>query len=113
MGSGTMKNNCWDGLHLSSQIQWHLQGTPMTTEEEEGTAQTVPQDHWQAATCCAHPPRHKRALLPSQQGLTRGTCGKNSKIRATLFDLATMVQTLTQRPTHIKEFIPGDDHYTG
>jgi hypothetical protein len=28
-------------------------------------------------------------------------------------DLATMVEDLATRPTHVKELVPGDDHYTG
>jgi hypothetical protein len=33
--------------------------------------------------------------------------------RAALLDLAHMVEHLATRPTHVKELVPGDDHYTG
>jgi hypothetical protein len=39
--------------------------------------------------------------------------GKNSDVRAALLDMAHMISSLAQRPTHIKELVPGDDHYTG
>ena len=45
---------------------------------------------------------------PSMIGL-----GKESEVRAALLDLAVLVQDLCKRPTHVKELIPGDDHYTG
>jgi hypothetical protein len=39
--------------------------------------------------------------------------GRLSEVRAALLDLAVMVQSLAKRPTHIKELVPGDDHYVG
>jgi hypothetical protein len=44
---------------------------------------------------------------PSMIGL-----GKESEVRAALLDLAVLVQDLCKRPTHIKELIPGGNHYT-
>jgi hypothetical protein len=69
--------------------------------------------------------RHVALILPGTKGLfspvnkaLRGDpafigLGKNSELRAALIDLAAMVRTLAVRPTHIKELLPGDDHYTG
>jgi hypothetical protein len=45
---------------------------------------------------------------PSMIGL-----GKESEVRAALLDLAVLVQDLCKRSTHVKELIPGGDHYTG
>jgi hypothetical protein len=69
--------------------------------------------------------RHVALILPGTKGLfspinkaLRGEpafigLGKNSELRAALIDLAAMVRSLASRPTHIKELMPGDDHYTG
>jgi hypothetical protein len=69
--------------------------------------------------------RHVALILPGSKGLfspvnkaLRGDpafigLGKNSELRAALIDLAAMVRTLANQPTHVKELIPGDDHYTG
>jgi hypothetical protein len=69
--------------------------------------------------------RHVALILPGTKGLFLPVnkallgdpaligLGKNSELRAVLIDLAAMVCSLTSRPTHIKELIPGDDHYTG
>jgi hypothetical protein len=37
--------------------------------------------------------------------------GKSSEVRAALLNLATMVASLSSRPTHVKELIPNNDHY--
>jgi hypothetical protein len=39
--------------------------------------------------------------------------GKESEVRAALLDLAVFVQDLATTPTHVKELVPGDDHYVG
>jgi hypothetical protein len=39
--------------------------------------------------------------------------GKDSEVRASLLDLAVLVQDLCKLPTHVKELIPGEDHYIG
>jgi hypothetical protein len=69
--------------------------------------------------------RHVALILPGTKGLfspvnkaLRGEpafigLGKGSELRSVLNDFAAMVRTLATRPTHIKELIPGDDHYTG
>ena len=69
--------------------------------------------------------RHVALILPGIKGLfspinkaLRGEprvigLGKDSDVRAAFLDLATMVEDLATRPTHVKELVPGDDHYTG
>jgi hypothetical protein len=69
--------------------------------------------------------RHVALILPGTKGLfspinkaLRGDpavigLGKSSEVRAALLDLATMVTSLSSRPTHVKELIPNDDHYYG
>jgi hypothetical protein len=39
--------------------------------------------------------------------------GKTSDVRAAFLDLAHMVANLVRPPNHVKELVPGDDHYTG
>jgi hypothetical protein len=69
--------------------------------------------------------RHVALIMPGTKGMfspinralqgepsTIGL-GKDSEVRAALLDLAVLVQDLCKRPTHVKELIPGDDHYTG
>ncbi len=69
--------------------------------------------------------RHVALILPGTKGLfspinkaLKGEplvigLGKSSEVRAALLDLATMVASLSSRPTHVKELIPNDDHYYG
>jgi hypothetical protein len=69
--------------------------------------------------------RHVALILPGIRGLfspinraLRGEpqvigLGKTSEVRAAFLDLAHMVANLATRPTHVKELVPGDDHYTG
>jgi hypothetical protein len=69
--------------------------------------------------------RHVGLIMPGIKGLLspinkalRGepqviSLGKKSDIRAAFLDLAHMVANLAHRPTHVKELVPGDDHYTG
>jgi hypothetical protein len=69
--------------------------------------------------------RHVALIMPGVKGLfspinkaLRGEpqtigLGKNSDVRAAFLDMAHMVSSLARRPTHIKELVPGDDHYTG
>jgi hypothetical protein len=38
---------------------------------------------------------------------------KESEVQAALLDLAILVQDLCKCPTHVKELIPGNNHYTG
>jgi hypothetical protein len=69
--------------------------------------------------------RHVALILPGIKGLfspinkaLKGEprvigLGKDSDIRAASLDLAHMVEDLAHRPTHVKELVPGDDHYTG
>ncbi len=69
--------------------------------------------------------RHVALIMPSTKGLfspinkalkgdpaTIGL-GRDSEVRAALLDLATMVKALGDRPTHVKELVPADDHYVG
>jgi hypothetical protein len=69
--------------------------------------------------------RHVALILPGIKGLfspinkaLQGEprvigLGKNSDVRAAFLDLVHMVADLAERPTHVKELVPGDDHYTG
>jgi hypothetical protein len=69
--------------------------------------------------------RHVALIMPGTKGMfspinkaLRGEpsmigLGKESEVRAALLDLAVLVKDLCTRPTHVKELIPGDDHYTG
>jgi hypothetical protein len=69
--------------------------------------------------------RHVALIMPGLKGLfsplnkaLQGEprsigLGKSSDVRAALLDMAHMVTDLAQRPTHVKELVPGDDHYTG
>jgi hypothetical protein len=69
--------------------------------------------------------RHVALILPGIKGLfspinkaLQGEprvigLGKDSDIRAAFLDLAHMVEDLAHRPTHVKELVPGDIHYTG
>jgi hypothetical protein len=69
--------------------------------------------------------RHVALIMPSTKGLfspinkaLQGEpavigLGKISEVRAAFLDLAHMVADLATRPTHVKELVPGDDHYTG
>jgi hypothetical protein len=68
--------------------------------------------------------RHVGLIMPGIKGLfssinkaLRGepqviALGKTSDIRAAFLDLAHMVANLAHHPTHVKELVPGDDHYT-
>jgi hypothetical protein len=68
---------------------------------------------------------HVALILPGIRGLfspinkaLRGEpcvigLGKMSGVQAAFLDLAHMVEHLASRPTHVKELVPGDDHYTG
>jgi hypothetical protein len=69
--------------------------------------------------------RHVALILPGIRGLffhinkaLKGEpqvigLGKTSNVQAAFLDLAHMVAHLATRPTHVKELVPGDDHYTG
>ena len=69
--------------------------------------------------------RHVALIMPSTKGMfspinkaLKGEpafigLGKDSEVRAALLDLAVLVADLSKRPTHVKELVPGDDHYTG
>jgi hypothetical protein len=69
--------------------------------------------------------RHVALIMPSTKGMfspinkaLRGEpafigLGKDSEVRAALLDLAVLVSDLSKRPTHVKELVPGDDHYAG
>jgi hypothetical protein len=69
--------------------------------------------------------RHVALILPGLRGLfspinkaLQGEpkvigLGKTSDVRASFLDLAHMVADLASRPTHVKELVPGSDHYTG
>jgi hypothetical protein len=39
--------------------------------------------------------------------------GDKSEVRAALLDLRNLVKHLAVRPTHVRELLPGDDHYVG
>jgi hypothetical protein len=69
--------------------------------------------------------RHVALILPGTKGLfspiiagLKGEplvvgLGQSSEVRAGLLDLATMVTSLSSRPTFVKELIPNADHYYG
>jgi hypothetical protein len=69
--------------------------------------------------------RHVALILPGLKGLfspinaaLQGDpkvigIGQHSELRAALLDMAHLVSTLATRPTHVKELVPGDDHFTG
>jgi hypothetical protein len=69
--------------------------------------------------------RHVGLIMPGIKGLfspinkaLRGKpqvigLGKTSDVRAAFLNLAHMAANLAHRPTHVKELVPGDDHYTG
>ena len=37
--------------------------------------------------------------------------GKSSKVRSSILDLAAMIILMAERPTHVKDMIPNEDHY--
>jgi hypothetical protein len=69
--------------------------------------------------------RHVALIMPSTKGLFspinkaltgEPACiglGKDSEVRAALLDLAVLVGSLSTRATHVKELVPGSDHYVG
>jgi hypothetical protein len=69
--------------------------------------------------------RHVGLIMPGIKGLfspinkaLRGEpqvigLGKTSDVRAAFLNLAHMAANLAHRPTHVKELVPGNDHYTG
>jgi hypothetical protein len=69
--------------------------------------------------------RHAAACLPSLRGffsplnkMLQGDpkfvgLGINSESRAALLDIRFLIRDLANRPTHVNELVPGDDHYVG
>jgi hypothetical protein len=69
--------------------------------------------------------RHVALIMPSTKGMFspmnkalkyEPACiglGKDSEVRAALLDLAVLVAELSTRATHVKELVPGVDHYVG
>jgi hypothetical protein len=69
--------------------------------------------------------RHVALIMPGTKGLfspinkaLQGDpafigLGKDSEVRAAFLDLAVLVGDLGTRATHVKELVPGDDHYVG
>lgn len=69
--------------------------------------------------------RHAAIILPGAKGMfspinkaLRGepkfiSLGKSTEVRAAMLDLRTLVRDLATRPTHVRELLPGDDHYVG
>jgi len=69
--------------------------------------------------------RHAATCLPSIRGLfsplnkalhgdpTFVGLGKDSESRAALLDMRVLILNLADRPTHVHELVPGDDHFVG
>jgi hypothetical protein len=69
--------------------------------------------------------RHAAIILPGARGMfsplnkaLRGGpkfvgLGAKTEFRAALLDLRILVKDLANRPTHVRELLPGDDHYVG
>ena len=69
--------------------------------------------------------RHVAIILPGTKGnflpVTKALkgdplvigLGESSEVQVALLDLTTMVIYFSDRPTHVKELIPNEDHYYG
>jgi hypothetical protein len=114
---GSCQQQNQNGSHLRFQSQRHRLRNSLHPEKATCANKTLPPNRGQTAPRGPYHARYKRLVLPINKALQGKPqvigLSRTSDVRAAFLDLAHMVANLAHHPTHVKELVPGDDHYTG